>query len=57
MERRSAGSDASRPETRTNRGMLFEIGTQVWNENSRKTFHHWYFSLEVDTWQAVEAGG
>jgi hypothetical protein len=44
-------------ETGTNRGLLFEIGTQVWNENSRKTFHRWYFGLEVDTWQAVEAAG
>jgi hypothetical protein len=30
-------------ETRTNRGLLFEIGTQVWNEILRKTFHRWYF--------------
>jgi hypothetical protein len=44
-------------ETRTNRGLLFEIGTQVWNENPRKTFHRWYFSPEVDPWQAVVAAG
>jgi hypothetical protein len=38
-------------------GLLFEIGTQVWNENPRKTFHRWYFSPEVDPWQAVVAAG
>jgi hypothetical protein len=27
------------------RGLLFEIGTQIWNENPRKTFHRWYFGL------------
>ena len=34
-----AVSDRDCRETRTNRGLLFEIGTQIWNENPRKTFH------------------